>query len=96
MKCDIIKDLIPLYIEHMTSEETNNIIEEHISNCDECKKVYEEMSMDISLSNSENKEEKTGKRIKKEFTVKKILILYVLLLLGVITFCIVDFLLELI
>lgn len=96
MKCDIIKDLIPLYIEHMTSEETNNIIEEHISNCDECKKVYEEMSMDISLSNSENKEEKTGKSIKKEFTVKKILILYVLLLLGVITFCIVDFLLELI
>lgn len=43
MNCEIIKDLIPLYIDGCCSEESEKAIEEHINNCYECKKLFEEM-----------------------------------------------------
>ena len=43
MNCDIIKDLIPLYIDECCSEESKQQIEEHINNCDKCKKHLEDM-----------------------------------------------------
>lgn len=43
MNCNIIKDLIPLYIDGCCSEESKQQIEEHINNCDECKKLLEDM-----------------------------------------------------
>ncbi len=47
--CDIIKDLLPLYIDNMTSSNSNQCIEEHLKSCDACKKVYEEMGQTISV-----------------------------------------------
>ena len=43
MNCDIVKDLIPLYIDGCCSEESEKFVEEHIENCTSCKKVYEDM-----------------------------------------------------
>ncbi len=43
MNCNIIKDLIPLYIDDCCSDESKTIIEEHIKNCDDCKKLFTEM-----------------------------------------------------
>ena len=43
MNCEIIKDLIPLYIDGCCSEESERIVEEHLKNCPECKKLFEEM-----------------------------------------------------
>lgn len=43
MNCNIIKDLIPLYIDSCCSEESKTIVEEHIENCDDCKKLFTEM-----------------------------------------------------
>ncbi len=43
-ECDIISDLLPLYLEHMTRAETNEFIQEHISVCDSCRASYEHMS----------------------------------------------------
>ncbi len=45
MNCDIIKDLIPLYIDECCSDESKRIIEEHISNCEDCRKLVEDMKM---------------------------------------------------
>ncbi|MGN0476935.1 MAG: zf-HC2 domain-containing protein, partial [Ruminococcus sp.] len=33
-KCNVIRDLIPLYAENLTSEESNNLISEHLLNCE--------------------------------------------------------------
>ncbi|MDD2498630.1 MAG: zf-HC2 domain-containing protein, partial [Desulfitobacteriaceae bacterium] len=33
MKCEIIKDLLPSYIDGLTSSESNLQIEEHLNNC---------------------------------------------------------------
>lgn len=43
MNCNIVKDLIPLYIDECCSEESKNAVEEHIKVCDECRKLFEDM-----------------------------------------------------
>ena len=43
MNCEIIKDLIPLYIDGCCSKESERAVEEHLSVCSECKKLFEEM-----------------------------------------------------
>lgn len=41
--CKIVEDILPTYIENLTSEETSEFIEEHIENCEECKKILQNM-----------------------------------------------------
>lgn len=38
MNCNIIKDLLPSYIDEICSDETKVAVEKHIKNCTECKK----------------------------------------------------------
>lgn len=47
MKCEIIKDLLPSYVDSLTSDESNFEIEEHLKNCSDCAQVYEQMKADI-------------------------------------------------
>ena len=46
-ECSIVRDLLPLYTDHMTSDETDAFIEEHLEHCEECrnelKKLQEEL-----------------------------------------------------
>lgn len=44
IKCNIIKDLLPLYVEQLVSEESKVDIEEHLQECDQCRKIYQEMN----------------------------------------------------
>ena len=41
MKCEVIQDLLPLYCDHQASPESCQLIEEHLRECDACKKFYE-------------------------------------------------------
>lgn len=41
--CKIIQDLLPLYAEQMLSEESVQLVEEHIAECEECAKMLEEL-----------------------------------------------------
>lgn len=62
-KCKIIQDLLPTYIENLTSDETTKFIEEHLKNCSECQTVYNNMKESIEQETLENTE--TVKKIKK-------------------------------
>lgn len=42
-ECDIISDLLPLYLEQKTSEETGEFIREHLQECECCRKNLEFM-----------------------------------------------------
>ncbi|MBQ3817451.1 MAG: zf-HC2 domain-containing protein [Clostridia bacterium] len=44
MDCNIIKDLIPLYIDNCCSDEACKAVKEHIEECPDCKSVYEDMN----------------------------------------------------
>lgn len=39
MPCELIRDLLPSYIDHLTSEVTNLYIEEHLAECEECCRI---------------------------------------------------------
>ena len=44
MKCEVIQDLLPLYCDHQASPESCRLIEDHLQECDSCRKVYEEIA----------------------------------------------------
>ena len=48
MKCYIVKDLLPGYIDGLTCEEANAEIQEHLKDCRDCRRVYEQMSASMS------------------------------------------------
>lgn len=41
MKCNVIKDLLPLYVDACCSEESVKLVSEHLENCPDCCKVYD-------------------------------------------------------
>jgi len=45
--CDIIRDLLPLYAEHITSEATNALVEEHLAECEACRAELEQMEQPV-------------------------------------------------
>lgn len=42
--CDVIKDLLLLYEDDVCSEQSKDIVEEHLSECAECRQYYERMT----------------------------------------------------
>ena len=44
MKCEIIRDLLPSYLDELTSAESNQAIEEHLQ---ECKDVYKRQAIEM-------------------------------------------------
>ena len=41
LPCSVINDLLPLYAENLTSEDTNKLIEEHLAGCADCRAKLE-------------------------------------------------------
>lgn len=79
--CDVIKDLLPLYVDDVCSEKTKDFIEEHMAVCEECQKYYEALQESIpgitesssydSWSNFEQEKafiQKVSKKIQKKIT----------------------------
>ncbi|MBK5261572.1 MAG: zf-HC2 domain-containing protein [Peptostreptococcaceae bacterium] len=48
LNCSIVQDLLPNYIEELTSDDTNHMIEAHMDTCEDCKKAHEQMAAEIS------------------------------------------------
>jgi hypothetical protein len=79
----IIQDLLPNYIENLTSEETNNFITEHIKECDECKGILEEMkfSFNEKEENIKNKKSiKYAKKVNRKLGLLKFIVLVIIVL----------------
>ena len=55
ISCDIIRDVLPLVAEDLASEETKKMVNDHIENCQECNKEFEELK--VAKTDSENKKE---------------------------------------
>ena len=83
--CKIVQDLLPNYIEDLTNEETNYIIDEHIHECPECQKILENMQKEIKL-NTKKRDDREVKYIKKYS--KRIKLLRNILLIIVVLFVI--------
>lgn len=42
--CDMIRDLLPLYKDNVCSDASKDIVEDHLSGCEDCREYYEQMS----------------------------------------------------
>jgi len=91
ISCDIIKDLLPLYHDGVCSEESRNIIEEHLKDCDDCKNYLENINKEISNYNNAPKEEQVKinilKKLRKKFFRKITVIPIVSVLCVYALFC---------
>lgn len=69
MKCEIIKDLLPSYIDNLTSDESNKEIENHIITCSKCKSELDNMKQDINIETLEinKKDIKPLKKFDKKY-----------------------------
>ena len=52
-ECNIIRDLLPLYVEEMVSEETAKFVKEHLAECKKCRKDYEAMKSTDGLAENQ-------------------------------------------
>ena len=39
--CNVNKDLLPLYVDNVCSEESKSMVEEHLAGCEECQGYYD-------------------------------------------------------
>lgn len=89
LECGMIRDLLPVYIERMTSEASDQAIREHLEECSECREVYRQMSQKVEVETApEVKDFK--KFLKKSKTRFAADILYILGAIAVLTCIIVN------
>jgi hypothetical protein len=55
--CNVIKDMLPLYVEDVCSKETKEIVEEHIESCESCRALLNEMKAELLPKAVVNKQE---------------------------------------
>lgn len=83
-KCKIVQDLLPTYIEKMTSEETTEFVKEHLENCSECREIYNKMNTEIEEEYIEDTEKiKIVKQYRRRiFTIKLAIILAIIIVVA--------------
>lgn len=43
IKCSVIQDLLPLYVDEVVSDDTKSLVNDHLLTCEICKNEYEQM-----------------------------------------------------
>ena len=57
--CELIRDLLPLYVDGLTSEVSNREIKEHLETCGSCRDRYERMKREMEGEETAARTEKT-------------------------------------
>ena len=94
INCNVIKDILPIYIEDIVSEDTKKIVEEHLESCEMCRKEEANLRQTIYLPTNVNMEKNIFKELKKYFTRKKVKITLITFISCVILFFSTHFILT--
>lgn len=86
-KCEIVQDLLPMYVEGLTSPGSNKFIEEHTASCAECATYLDYLQTDLaiehpSISLSEQEDQALVKDIKKRLQNRTFIFTFIGLLMG--------------
>ncbi len=94
LPCEVVRDLFPSYIDELTNEVTNHLIEEHLEKCEECQKILSFMKNPEAepVESEKEKEEidflkKARKNNRKKLIVAIAAALALLLLVVLISNC---------
>lgn len=85
ISCNIITDVLPLYVDGVVSDDTKQMVKEHLKDCEECNKEFKILNQEVYIP-MEN-EVSIIMNFKKKWRNKKIVIAGVsILLTGIILF----------
>jgi hypothetical protein len=76
-ECSVVRDILPLYLENMVSEETSAFIKEHLESCSACANLLESMKSDSKIEKVSQEKQidldaevaKAMKAIRKKFRI---------------------------
>lgn len=77
MSCNIIQDILPLYIDDVVSDDTKKMVEDHIKHCPNCKKELETLKKEVILVTNEKiqaDDKKLLQNLQKKLKHQKIII----------------------
>ena len=57
LKCEVVQDLLPIYLDGIGSEVTNLEVKEHLEECPDCNASYEAMNTPEKISKEKNRED---------------------------------------
>ena len=49
LACEIVRDLLPLYIDEMVSDVSKKSIDNHLEHCTECSEIYHDMACHLEM-----------------------------------------------
>lgn len=81
--CEIVGDLMPLYVDDVCSEKSKQLIERHLEECETCKQLLETMKLEVNIpTNKEQSLEdvKIIKKVKKRIWIERIVIAVLVLI----------------
>lgn len=70
LPCGIVKDLLPSYIDNLTSDESSAAVKSHLDICDNCRNEYLQMSENFGSNNITVNETELLKKSKKKLGKK--------------------------
>lgn len=81
--CEIIQDLLPLYVDDVLSEESKKFVDEHLRECEQCQEMLKQMNNELKIPSLQSDKE-VIKKLKKKISFKTIfsvffLVTYVLI-----------------
>lgn len=84
-ECDIVKDIIPIYIEKLTSTTTNEFIKKHIKECPQCREILENMEKNIKIDNDTNEEKHINilKKYNFRMNLLKLLVIVIVIIIFI-------------
>lgn len=89
MKCNIVQDLLPNYIDGLSSEETNDEVKKHLEGCANCRMIYEAMSANVTQEiRPEDKDINFLKKVNQKIQKKNIVIVMLACIMIFLGLCI--------
>ncbi|MCI7130932.1 MAG: zf-HC2 domain-containing protein [Lachnospiraceae bacterium] len=70
-KCGIIKDLLPLYVDHVCSDDSKELIDEHLLECENCKSYFKLLRESQDVEAVAYDEEKESRKVKMMLRMRK-------------------------
>ena len=67
LDCNIVRDMLPLYAEKLISEESNTAIQQHLEQCEDCRKYLENIQKPVDCPTVPKMEIDYMRKIKRSF-----------------------------
>ncbi len=88
VSCDVIQDLLPLYVDKACSEDSGKLVETHIADCEKCKQAYDVMAGTgkteelVKTEEFQKQQAASVKKVKKKWSKSKKIFLVLGIVIG--------------